>query len=59
VALRYVRRLGASHFATGHYARLIQGPGGVELHKARDVSKDQSYFLHAVATEHLSQTLMR
>jgi len=58
VALRYVRRLGASHFATGHYARIIQGPQGVELHKALDGSKDQSYFLHAVATEHLSQTLM-
>lgn len=58
VALRYVRRLGASHFATGHYARLIHGPGGVELHKALDGSKDQSYFLHAVGTEHLSQTLM-
>jgi tRNA-uridine 2-sulfurtransferase len=58
VALRYVRRLGASHFATGHYARLIHGPGGVELRKALDGSKDQSYFLHAVGTEHLSQTLM-
>lgn len=58
VALRYVRRLGASHFATGHYARIIHGPHGVELHKALDDSKDQSYFLHAVAPEHLSQTLM-
>jgi tRNA-specific 2-thiouridylase len=58
VALSYVRRLGASHFATGHYARIVQGRQGVELHKALDGSKDQSYFLHAVATEHLSQTLM-
>jgi tRNA-uridine 2-sulfurtransferase len=58
VALRHVRRLGASHFATGHYARIIRGPQGVELHKALDGSKDQSYFLHAVATEHLSQSLM-
>jgi len=58
VALKYVRRLGASHFATGHYARLLHGPGGVELHKALDGSKDQSYFLHAVSTEHLAATLM-
>ena len=58
VALEYVRRLGASHFATGHYARLVHGADGVELHKARDGSKDQSYFLHAVATEHLSHTVM-
>jgi tRNA-specific 2-thiouridylase len=58
VALNYVRRLGAARFATGHYARLVQGPGGVELCKARDGTKDQSYFLHAVALEHLADTLM-
>jgi tRNA-specific 2-thiouridylase len=58
VALEYVHRLGASYFATGHYARLVHGPHGVELHKARDAAKDQSYFLHAVAAEHLAQTVM-
>jgi tRNA-uridine 2-sulfurtransferase len=58
VALEYVHRLGASHFATGHYARLVHGAGGIELHKARDATKDQSYFLHAVAPEHLARTVM-
>src|SRR5215470_17849251 len=58
VALEYVRRLGAAHFATGHYARLVHGPKGTELHKARDGSKDQSYFLHAVAAEHLACSVM-
>jgi tRNA-specific 2-thiouridylase len=58
VALAYVRRLGAAHFATGHYARLVQGPGGIELHKARDAGKDQSYFLHAVELEHLARAVM-
>src|ERR1700730_18240705 len=58
VALNYVRRLGASRFATGHYARLVSGSDGVELRKARDAVKDQSYFLHAVALEHLAETLM-
>ena len=58
VALRYARRLGAMRLATGHYARLLEGPGGVELHKARDAAKDQSYFLHAVAPAELAQTLM-
>ncbi len=48
VALRYAQRLGAAWFATGHYARLLHGAAGVELHKAEDQSKDQSYFLHAV-----------
>jgi tRNA-uridine 2-sulfurtransferase len=57
-ALAYARRLGASHFATGHYARLVAGADGVELHKARDAGKDQSYFLHAVAPAELAATLM-
>ncbi len=58
VALDYVTRLGGTHFATGHYARLIEGPTGVELHKARDASKDQSYFLHAVDRAFLARSLM-
>ena len=59
VALEYVRRLGGTHFATGHYARLLtNASGATELHKARDGAKDQSYFLHAVATEHLACSLM-
>jgi tRNA-specific 2-thiouridylase len=58
VALRHARRLGAARFATGHYARILQGPAGAELHKARDAAKDQSYFLHAVAIGELGQTLM-
>ena len=34
VALQYVHRLGGSHFATGHYARLVSNANGAtELHK--------------------------
>jgi len=59
VALSYARRLGATTFATGHYARLVPDDlNGVGLYKARDGSKDQSYFLHAVARSHLAQALM-
>jgi tRNA-specific 2-thiouridylase len=57
-ALAYARRLGGSHFATGHYARLVAGAGGIELHKALDAGKDQSYFLHAVAPGELAATVM-
>jgi tRNA-specific 2-thiouridylase len=39
-------RLGAERVATGHYARIVCDAHGPELHRARDRSKDQSYFLH-------------
>jgi tRNA-uridine 2-sulfurtransferase len=58
VAIEHARRLGAARFATGHYARLVAGPAGIELHKARDAGKDQSYFLHAVTPPELARTLM-
>ncbi|MFM8454708.1 MAG: tRNA 2-thiouridine(34) synthase MnmA [Gammaproteobacteria bacterium] len=42
--------LGASHIATGHYARLARNPqtGYLDLLKGLDANKDQSYFLYAV-----------
>ncbi|MFO7277840.1 MAG: tRNA 2-thiouridine(34) synthase MnmA [Pseudomonadota bacterium] len=58
VALRHVERLGGRWFATGHYARVVEGPSGPELHKARDAAKDQSYFLHAIERSELARTLM-
>jgi tRNA-specific 2-thiouridylase len=38
-------RFGASHVATGHYARLERSPRGLRLLRGRDGDKDQSYFL--------------
>ncbi|MGC1459308.1 MAG: tRNA 2-thiouridine(34) synthase MnmA [Steroidobacteraceae bacterium] len=58
VALRHARRLGARHFATGHYARLRFTGAEVQLLKAADAAKDQTYFLHAVQPVDLSQALM-
>ena len=58
VALRHARRLGAARFATGHYARLRPSEDGVQLLKAVDGLKDQSYFLHAVQRTDLAQALM-
>ncbi len=58
VALTYARRLGGERFATGHYARLLPGPDGPQLLKARDTSKDQTYFLHAVDRVDLACALM-
>jgi tRNA-specific 2-thiouridylase len=56
--LRHALRLGGSFLATGHYARIVAGPDGPELHKGVDAGKDQSYFLHAVAREAFAQALM-
>lgn len=41
-------RLGADFIATGHYARVAQGPGGPRLLRAADANKDQTYFLATV-----------
>src|SRR3954449_9100670 len=37
--------LGFDAVVTGHYARIVDGPGGRELHRAVDAAKDQSYVL--------------
>ena len=44
--LDHALSLGAEKIATGHYAGVRQTKEGFELLKARDLSKDQSYFLH-------------
>ncbi len=47
------RKLGADYIATGHYARLKDG----KLLKARDLNKDQTYFLSQVSKEQLKNVL--
>jgi tRNA-specific 2-thiouridylase len=56
--LDHALRMGADHIATGHYARVRQAADGrVELLTAKDVTKDQSYFLHRLTQEQLAPTL--
>jgi tRNA-specific 2-thiouridylase len=55
--LDHARTLGADHIATGHYARLVREGGRVLLEKARDATKDQSYFLHRLTQEQLAPAL--
>jgi tRNA-specific 2-thiouridylase len=52
--LEIARDLGAEALATGHYARRLAGPAGPELHRARDLARDQSYFLFATTREQLA-----
>lgn len=49
---------GADHMATGHYARRrLSSIGKVELLRAVDRSKDQSYVLHVLDQDKLSKAL--
>jgi tRNA-specific 2-thiouridylase len=56
--LRMARQIGAERLATGHYARIQQNEetGRWELLRARDESKDQSYFLWGLSQEQLSRS---
>src|SRR5579863_10164178 len=47
----FARQLGAEYIATGHYARILEGAHGPELHKGMDSEKDQSYVLHGIKRE--------
>ena len=46
--------LGGEALATGHYVRRAEGASGPQLHRARDASRDQSYFLFATTPEQLA-----
>jgi tRNA-specific 2-thiouridylase len=56
--LRMARQIGAERLATGHYARirLNEKTGRFELLRARDDSKDQSYFLWGLTQGQLSRS---
>ncbi|HEX6487493.1 MAG TPA: tRNA 2-thiouridine(34) synthase MnmA [Candidatus Dormibacteraeota bacterium] len=45
--------LGFDALATGHYARIVDGPEGPELHAGLDPTKDQSYVLYHLDRERL------
>ena len=55
--LDYAKDLGANKIATGHYARIIDNDGHYLLKAGVDGSKDQSYFLHLLSQDQLSQSL--
>jgi len=48
-----VLSLGFDTLATGHYARVLAGDNGAELHTAVDDAKDQSYMLYHLDHERL------
>jgi tRNA-specific 2-thiouridylase len=56
--LRMARQIGAQRLATGHYARIRKNEKTArwELLRARDESKDQSYFLWGLTQEQLASS---
>lgn len=57
--LRLAELVGATHVATGHYARVYRDPetGRYILMKGCDAAKDQSYFLFELKQEQLARAL--
>ena len=52
--LRRARQLGAQTLVTGHYARIEERDGRLQLRRGADAQKDQSYFLFSMPAEELA-----
>ena len=55
--LQHALAAGATHLATGHYARRGRRDGEPTLHRACDARRDQSYVLHRLSREQLSRAV--
>jgi len=55
--LDHALALGAERIATGHYAQVREVDGLMQLLKAEDGTKDQSYFLYRLDQRQLAKTL--
>ena len=49
----YAMHLGFDYFATGHYAKILKTGSDYVLAKAKDIKKDQSYFLYVIKRKSL------
>ena len=49
--------LGAKFLATGHYAKIVKSRQGYLLKKAKDLRKDQSYFLYRLNRQQLGKII--
>lgn len=55
--LEFAQKIGADFIATGHYAKTKHCDGKTYLLKAKDLNKDQSYFLNQLSQKQLSKVL--
>ncbi len=59
ILLKEARSLGASHLATGHYARIRTSANErMQLFRGRDPQKEQSYFLARLTQDQLASAVM-
>jgi tRNA-specific 2-thiouridylase len=58
VLLARARAIGATHVATGHYARIGRRAESWTLHRAAEAAKDQSYTLHRLDQAQLGAALL-
>ena len=60
IGLSLADSLGVNYLATGHYARTKRlSNGRTGLFMAKDLKKDQSYFLHQIPKEAISRLMFR
>lgn len=52
-----MNELGADIFVTGHYAKIVEQGGIYKLYPAKDVKKDQLYFLFELSQAQLAKTM--
>jgi tRNA-specific 2-thiouridylase len=50
-------KLGATHLASGHYAKIVQDENGLHLYRPQEENKDQSYMLWGLTPQQLSATV--
>jgi len=55
--LEFAKKIGADYIATGHYAKTKTENGKTYLLKAKDLNKEQSYFLNQLSQAQLSKVL--
>ena len=55
--LEQAKKLGADYIATGHYAKLEEKDGKYYLKKAKDLNKDQTYFLNQLSQDQLKDVI--
>jgi tRNA-specific 2-thiouridylase len=55
--LKYAQGLGFDYVATGHYLKILRVGRECRLYRAKDLKKDQSYFLYTFTPEELKHLL--